>query len=193
MRLAASARSPQTSIRPLVNPLFGRTAFPAEPLEISTEEILSPPERITLNVRKPRVGDAQRPGTLAPHPAALPKEASAKSVQEEVIRDKEITREVNRGPAGLRDPLRDEIQRAPEARLGSIAASPHQPLMHEDVRSRYAATPSAGNPNREPDEINIHIGRIEVTAVPPPAASPRPLSKARKSVSLDEYLKRGRR
>lgn len=45
-------------------------------------------------------------------------------------------------------------------------------------------------PEREPDEIQIHIGRIEVTAMPPaPArAEPRP---ARKSPSLDEYLKRG--
>jgi hypothetical protein len=39
------------------------------------------------------------------------------------------------------------------------------------------------------DEIQIHIGRIEVTAVPqaPTHAPPKP---ARKSVSLDEYLKR---
>jgi hypothetical protein len=45
--------------------------------------------------------------------------------------------------------------------------------------------PSAG----APDEIQIHIGRIEVIAVPqapaPPAAKPAP-----KSVSLSEYLKR---
>jgi hypothetical protein len=41
---------------------------------------------------------------------------------------------------------------------------------------------------RAPDEIQIHIGRIEVTAVPPPA--PRPAPKVeRKSVNLDEYLK----
>ena len=42
------------------------------------------------------------------------------------------------------------------------------------------------------DDIQIHIGRIEVTAVaqpmPRPAASP-----ARKAMSLDEYLGRGRR
>jgi len=42
---------------------------------------------------------------------------------------------------------------------------------------------------RQPDEIQIHIGRIEVTAVPPPVAAPaaRPV---RKSQSLDDYLKR---
>jgi hypothetical protein len=39
------------------------------------------------------------------------------------------------------------------------------------------------------DEIQIHIGRIEVTAVPQ-APTPAPPRQARKSVSLDEYLKR---
>jgi hypothetical protein len=43
---------------------------------------------------------------------------------------------------------------------------------------------------REPDQIQIHIGRIEVTAAPPSPA-PRPAAApARKSVNLDEYLKR---
>jgi hypothetical protein len=43
----------------------------------------------------------------------------------------------------------------------------------------------------EPDEIQIHIGRIEVVAVPPPApkpsASPKP---QRGALSLDDYLRR---
>lgn len=40
-------------------------------------------------------------------------------------------------------------------------------------------------------DIQIHIGRIEVTAVPPPV--PRPAAPpARKSINLGEYLKRGR-
>jgi hypothetical protein len=43
--------------------------------------------------------------------------------------------------------------------------------------------------SREADEIQIHIGRIEVTAVPPVPARPAPAPN-RKSPSLDEYLKR---
>jgi hypothetical protein len=47
--------------------------------------------------------------------------------------------------------------------------------------------------SREPDEIQIHIGRIEVVAVPQQQAV-RPTAKSsRKSPSLDDYLKRGRR
>ena len=45
---------------------------------------------------------------------------------------------------------------------------------------------------REPDEIQIHIGRIEVVAVPQQQAARAPAKSTRKSVSLDEYLKRGR-
>jgi len=39
-----------------------------------------------------------------------------------------------------------------------------------------------------PDEIHINIGRIELTAVPP--VPQRPAAPARKSLNLDEYLKR---
>ncbi|MGO9394018.1 MAG: hypothetical protein ACLP7A_05335 [Desulfobaccales bacterium] len=52
----------------------------------------------------------------------------------------------------------------------------------------FAKAAQRAEAERTPDEIQIHIGRIEVTAVPPPA--PRPAPKVeRKSVNLDEYLK----
>lgn len=43
---------------------------------------------------------------------------------------------------------------------------------------------------REPDEIQIHIGRIEVIAVPPAPAPPAPQKPRRGAPSLDEYLRR---
>ncbi len=42
---------------------------------------------------------------------------------------------------------------------------------------------------REPDRVEIHIGRIEVTAVPQEAPRPTP-TRPRKSLDLGEYLKR---
>jgi len=55
------------------------------------------------------------------------------------------------------------------------------------ITPSYASQPAS--PAREPDEIQIHIGRIEVTAMPPPVA--RPVAPAaRKGPSLDEYLSR---
>lgn len=48
----------------------------------------------------------------------------------------------------------------------------------------------SGLPQREPDEIQIHIGRIEVVAVPPAPAPPAALKPQRGAPSLDEYLQR---
>jgi len=42
---------------------------------------------------------------------------------------------------------------------------------------------------RQHDEIEIHIGRIEVTAVQQTASRPA-AQPARKALNLDEYLKR---
>ena len=93
------------------------------------------------------------------------------------------------------------------------ALRPYQPLLAENLRrtgppkifseasnafpgdaqkrqARRDSTPYRGRPEREPDEIQIHIGRIEVVAVPPPAAV-REAKPTHKSLSLDDYLKRG--
>jgi hypothetical protein len=59
------------------------------------------------------------------------------------------------------------------------------------VRTSASETARRFQPaQREPDEIHIHIGRIEVAAIAQPA--PRPAAAAaRRSLNLDEYLRRG--
>ena len=57
---------------------------------------------------------------------------------------------------------------------------------------RFAAARRAHEPPL-PD-VQIHIGRIELTAVTPPASStPRAVSEAKKPMSLDDYLRERRR
>ena len=59
---------------------------------------------------------------------------------------------------------------------------------------RALRTQPAAQPAAVPDEIQIHIGRIEVTATPPAPAVERPAARSpRKSLDLGEYLKRDRR
>jgi hypothetical protein len=76
----------------------------------------------------------------------------------------------------------------------TAASNPH--LLPPQTEARAARNPSAEtssrstSPSQEPDEIHIHIGRIEVAAIAQPA--PRPTAPpARKSLDLGEYLKRG--
>jgi hypothetical protein len=72
-----------------------------------------------------------------------------------------------------------------------------QPLLAAAILSPSRIAPARTAPEApqrrppgEPDEIHIHIGRIEVAAVAPP--TPRPASaQVRKSLSLEEYLRRG--
>jgi hypothetical protein len=77
----------------------------------------------------------------------------------------------------------------------STAFFPEQALpsvvFNQGTKRRNAdLTKNSEPPFREPDEIQIHIGRIEVTAVQ--AASPRPAAAKpqRRVPSLDEYLRR---
>jgi hypothetical protein len=95
-----------------------------------------------------------------------------------------------------------------EASSRPSANAPYQPLVapnHPAAQTQpreasLATTNAAKNtraeaarrtaPTHEPDEIHIHIGRIEVAAVTQQAPRPAP-APARKSLSLDEYLRRG--
>jgi hypothetical protein len=42
--------------------------------------------------------------------------------------------------------------------------------------------------HREPDEVHVHIGRIEITAVQQPAPAKRASRKGQAPLSLDDYL-----
>jgi hypothetical protein len=74
----------------------------------------------------------------------------------------------------------------------SILGGRHDPIASTALKQEKRSESRRGmkRPEVKSDDIQIHIGRIEVTAVPQPAAptaAPRP---APKSASLSEYLKR---
>ena len=89
---------------------------------------------------------------------------------------------------GNRIRMREQAQ----TRSGRSSRRPRsRPNLREPLRSPLVPRPNRVSAQRsEPDEIHIHIGRIEVAAVAPPpprAAAPAP----RKGINLDEYLRRG--
>ena len=78
----------------------------------------------------------------------------------------------------------------PNTPLGSLRGPEQSPSAAQ--RRSADSGRSAPAPSREPDEIFIHIGRVEVAAVQQspqqPAARPAP---QRKSINLSDYLRRG--
>jgi len=72
----------------------------------------------------------------------------------------------------------------PEAQKYRGTTAPPQPPRQTSTPSLVAAAAASAH-----DEIQIHIGRIEVTAIPPPAR-PAAQKPANNGPSLQEYLKR---
>jgi hypothetical protein len=80
---------------------------------------------------------------------------------------------------------------ASQSDRSSLAGPPiERPSNGRASAANGAGARRAGQSAHEPDEITIHIGRIEVAAVPQPVVRPA-AAPARRSISLDEYLKRG--
>lgn len=113
-------------------------------------------------------------------------------------------RAVEDGPR--REPLLPAAGSAPvplsTAQLSSSApvaarVAPLLPARMPGAAATRAGTPQpshgAASPGSDGDEIHIHIGRVEVAAVSPPPARPAPAAASRKSLNLEEYLRRGNR
>jgi hypothetical protein len=80
---------------------------------------------------------------------------------------------------------------APESGFGALLPrESRSPLAVSGVRRAKSEAFQRSIPGeREPDRVEIHIGRIEVTAVPQETPRPAP-TRPRKSLDLGEYLKR---
>lgn len=76
----------------------------------------------------------------------------------------------------------------------AVRLHPHEPIAAPaTMRSSRAEAARRSQPaQHEPDEVHIHIGRIEVAAVPQQAARPT-AAAARRSINLSDYLARNGR
>jgi hypothetical protein len=71
-----------------------------------------------------------------------------------------------------------------------VPASPPVAAFGPSKNSSADSSRPFSPPSRATDDIQIHIGRIEVTAVPPAPARAAPAKPQRRAPSLDEYLRR---
>jgi hypothetical protein len=154
-------------------------------------ELHEPPQRTTHGVSY---------APLLPAPAAPDLDAAARmpprsSVTARPDVEPVVPRQPRHEPAPRRltDATDDRI--TPPRHSADDASHPFAKAIRVSGADAGAAEPNRAAQERHvarierpPDEIEIHIGRIEVIAVPPPA--PRAPKPPDRSVSLDDYLSR---
>jgi hypothetical protein len=242
-RLVSTAMGTDSSVHPLVKPVFSPPASPDEPalssnggnlkfgstsrhadgvpLEISTEfaavsteasapvdvsrqangeqpdfsetklndiaqKLPQPATTVTVTNYQPLLTSNGPPPTLQPatrsaEPALLPAQPFTKRTQ----------REQSRAPTAnspVYVPLLNTTPIPSRSETIETETPAYSGARMSQQKGRQWPAPAATN---DSDEIQIHIGRIEVTAVSPPVATPTP-KRAAKGPSLQEYLKRGR-
>lgn len=180
---------------PSISPQRATSSF--EPLVNSSRpqwpETLDPP-----NVELPReTGELFTPA-ITPSQVADTMTAEFQPPEPPIIVEAQTVLAPTRQPAPAkparitRAPFKPLIEEPlPRERTPATAREPATRLPAGDGRKQERKDVSRlpAPPSREPDEIRIHIGRIEVTAVPPPQvrSDPKPVNPA---LNLNDYLKR---
>jgi len=208
-RLAARAINPRGTVHPVVGSFFAPERPAAEPDRLLVEEdeqvIARPPASAPgapMQAARGGSASAERPAhpvtplvqpedqTPAPAPrtAVHPAEVSQKEFQKETPPESEWTT--------ARLPEQEAVRKS-SSPPGAQAAPVFSPQLPPPLPLRPGRPPAPElrtqpPARREPEEIQIHIGRIEVTAVPAaPAAAPT--ARPRRAPNLAEYLKKGDR
>jgi hypothetical protein len=207
-RLAGSIIQPVEKVRPLVGSVFSANKGAPETEDFSSasmipsisettpakssqspesqnspETLLSQNEGVTASTRKDMSAAANEPSAIQPLlPTRQQLAAQAhEHPDEEAIASPE---DVNPREAIYTPLIANSPAHSAQNSLASVPPNFSSPMNHE--KQRAAASRAAA---REPDEIQIHIGRIEISAVPQTPAAPA-VKAARKSSSLDDYLRR---
>ena len=124
---------------------------------------------------------------MRPLPAEITQEMSRET---QSLREAATFNEIREADGPLPPAYRPLVRASTGSSISEEPAGPEQRVPTFTNGRREPSDSSHPPGGAEPDEIQIHIGRIEVTAVPP--APPRAAFKpVRKGMSLDDYL-RGR-
>jgi hypothetical protein len=217
-RVAATVIQPKAKLQPMLGSIFAPATFysPAEPFapEISLQTVaprhpepMSSP-RFEGPSHASKVGDQLFPAT--PQEDFSPAHLKRSPTADQPLLPTFSNTTEPRGPTHAHPSVEDSTfesskptanqQSAPTPYQPLIAASQQPPprLQPLDSLSNPAAARNSASEaarrfqpaQREADEIHIHIGRIEVAAIAQPASRPA-AAAARRSLNLDEYLRRG--
>jgi hypothetical protein len=158
------------------------TPAAARPIEDQGFQPLMPPSPVTA--RFPVIADQS-----AGREAAVNERASADALQQQPP-DMNFLASARAGRADGPDPgqagAAAETERPPVQLVRATLAGQARQAQ-DSVPAEFSARPPAAE--REANDIQIHIGRVEVVAVPQAAPS-RATAPARKAISLEDYLRR---
>jgi hypothetical protein len=214
-RMAMNTVRPQGGIHPLVGSIYARPTTGA-PSDSAEEPVLLEEERVIARPQPVRAAKhaAGEPDVLRKRARAKSEVTQRTGVAESSRREAPRTDASRasfrpllgrRGVASAGDPEygtaadtergerseRSELLRPQGLKFAPLL--PHEPPSSfgsaAGQRAKSEPLPRSAPADREPDKVEIHIGRIEVTAVPQEA--PRPAAtRPRKSLDLGDYLKR---
>jgi hypothetical protein len=185
-----------TAYRPDLSgvPHLGPEVRPHEAPGIPSREIPGPRPRMTERSNVPGQESTPPEPLSPPFLVALQGDREGSARQLPGNRDPEIVRggsregEFSEPKKGGIDPDRSELPSksfTPAVQGASPSRASHPAHLPGSTDPRRVP----GVASREPDEINIHIGRIEVTAVQPAAATGSGPRARRSGTSLDDYLR----
>jgi hypothetical protein len=213
-RMAASVMNPQRSVQPLLGTLFSgarpeseavpgvwpelSTEIPAEPEALRTKQKVDPPA-----ARLTPPDERDQPESPTTQKISGASRMSGRQVEfpdrgfEPLVASPAILRagDPPQHPARLETETQTETQTETRTEMQVRVDTRPVILPISQVREHRDSAIREPRAHRsapaQPDEVHIHIGRIEVTAVPPPAP-PAIQKPARKSLNLTEYLRRSR-
>lgn len=170
---------------PLEESNFSRARVESRPVQLPEQENPEPrPMYVPLMAKEPAIAAAENKHITPSRSTADNLKSESQQEAATPLDDRRADREQKRIYAPVMASLvRPVNQQALEHRADLFAATTRQMQFADSRRSRQSS---------QPDEIQIHIGRIEVTAVQPTPA-PVVTRAARKALSLDEYLQRANR
>lgn len=217
-RLVESAQRPGGSVHPLAGSLYAPSGSPLAGIFEESEERVAATrgsagttgrERPIEQSREVRVSPAPVPLRISEKQTAadpVPRESRVESIAfeplvpprpadavEATAEARPLSPSAETRAAETRDP--ETIERVSYVPLLMPQAAeepvlPARPEMRPVARA--AARTAAAAPARESNDVEIHIGRIEVTAMPPAAPRQAP-RRPRAGLNLGEYLARGNR
>jgi hypothetical protein len=221
-RMIAGARGPVSNVRPVLRPFFLETTGQRDGPVEESREVSSPAPASRVAAHTPAASvpkpsglrnDSHSPATqeLAPE-SHTTVAAQRENYPPLVLETRRVEQVVEHVAINRNEPLRRNFAETPapssddrplvatETSSPSPFATKTEPREHVvQIETRSASQPvqripAAPKPSASAqDQIEIHVGRIEIIAAPPPVAPVAAPRRSRSSVNLAEYLKRGER